>query len=139
MTQTQARGAAPAADALVQGYFAMWNEADPRARREVVTATWAPPAAYVDPLFTAEGYDGLDTMVEAVHQRFPGHEFRLTGAVDAHHDRLRWSWELASVESGDAVASGVDFAVLAGDGRLAQVTGFIEAPAGAGQETGDAR
>jgi hypothetical protein len=45
--------------------------------------------------------------------------------VDAHHDRVRWSWELATPE-GPAIATGVDFAVLAEDGRLREVVGFFE-------------
>jgi hypothetical protein len=117
------------ADKLVEGYFAMWNEADPAARRGVLTTTWTPDATYVDPMFDADGYDGLAAMVDAVHQQFPGHAFRLAGSVDAHHDRLRWTWELAPEAGGAAVASGLDVAVVAADGRLSHVTGFIDAPA----------
>ena len=116
--------------ALVDRYFAMWNTTDDAARRDVVAATWTPDATYVDPLMTAEGHDGLDAMVRAVHEQYPDHEFRLTGAVDAHHDRLRWQWDLTAPDGGAVLASGVDFAVVAADGRLAQVTGFLEAPDG---------
>jgi hypothetical protein len=120
-----------AASKLVEGYFAMWNEADGDARRAVVSATWTPDASYVDPMFSADGYDGLDTMVTAVHGQFPGHAFRLTGDVDAHHDRLRWTWALEPVGGGAPVATGLDVAVVSADGRLSQVTGFIDAPAAA--------
>jgi hypothetical protein len=116
---------------LVEGYFAMWNEADAAARREVVTATWTPDATYVDPMFGADGYDGLDTMVAAVHEQFPGHVFRLTGDVDAHHDRLRWTFALVPEAGGAPVATGLDVAVVAADGRLSHVTGFLDAPAAA--------
>ena len=122
MTDTNAA----ATGKVVDGYFAMWNETDPERRREVITATWAPEARYLDPMFGADSHDGLDRMVAAVHQQFPGHTFRLRGAVDEHHDRVRWAWELAGPDA--VVASGVDFAVLAADGRLRDVTGFIEAP-----------
>jgi len=117
------------ADTLVAGYFAMWNEADADARRDVLAATWTPDATYVDPLFDADGYDALAAMVDAVHQQFPGHAFRLTGSVDAHHDRLRWTWELVPEAGGAAVASGLDVAVVTADGRLSHVTGFIDAVA----------
>jgi hypothetical protein len=116
-----------AATAVVDGYFAMWNETDPAQRREVIEATWSPEASYVDPLFAADGPDALDAMVAGVHSQYPGHRFRLTGAVDIHHDRARWGWELAP-ESGPPVAVGVDFAVLDADGRLREVTGFFEQP-----------
>ena len=113
---------------LVDGYFAMWNEADPERRRAVIQQTWAPDASYLDPMFAADGPEALDALVAGVHQQFPGHRFRLRGAVDAHHDRARWGWELAGPNGGPPVAVGVDFAVLAPDGRLRQVTGFFEPP-----------
>jgi hypothetical protein len=116
--------------ALIDRYFAMWNTTDDAARRDVVAATWSPDATYVDPLVAAEGHDGLVAMVRAVHEQYPGHEFRLTGAVDAHHDRLRWEWQMTAPGDGAVLVNGVDFAVVAADGRLAQVTGFIEAPGG---------
>ena len=108
----------------VERYFDMWNETDPARRRELIERTWAPVASYLDPMFSADGYEELGEMVAGVHKQFPGHRFRLAGAVDAHHNRVRWGWELG--EPGAApVASGVDFAVLATDGRLGEVTGFI--------------
>jgi SnoaL-like domain len=111
----------------VANYFAMWNETDADRRRDVIAATWTPEAGYVDPMFTATGHDALDKLVAGVHQQFPGHRFRLTEAVEGHHDRARWGWELAGPD-GTAVAAGVDFAVLDSDGRLQDVTGFF-APA----------
>jgi len=115
----------------VNGYFAMWNETDPQRRRAVTAATWSDDASYIDPMFAADGRDGLDAMVAAVHAQFPGHRFRLTGTVDAHHDRARWNWELAGPNDGPVVVAGVDFAVLAPDGRLRTVTGFLEQPTNA--------
>ncbi len=123
MTETNA---ALATQQVVECYFAMWNERDPARRRDLIAATWSPDASYLDPLFAAEGPDALDALVAGVHAQFPGHRFRLTGAVDVHHDRARWDWELAGPDSGAPVATGVDFAVLAPDGRLREVTGFFE-------------
>jgi hypothetical protein len=108
---------------IVDSYFEMWNETDQARRREVIATTWAPEGGYVDPMFTADGHDALDAMVAAVHQKFPGHRFRLTEAVDGHHDRARWGWELAGPDG--PVAGGVDFAVLDAGGRLREVTGFF--------------
>jgi hypothetical protein len=114
---------------VVEAYFAMWNETDPARRRAAIQAAWSEQASYVDPMFAAEGADGLDALVAGVHQQFPGHRFRLTEAVDAHHDRARWGWELAGPDGGAPIAAGVDFAVLAPDGRLREVTGFFARPA----------
>ena len=116
---------------VVENYFAMWNETDASRRRGLIEAAWTPDASYLDPMFAADGADGLDALVAGVHQQFPGHRFRLIGAVDVHHDRARWGWELAGPDGGAPVAAGVDFALLAPDGRLRQVTGFFGAPAAA--------
>jgi len=116
---------------IVDGYFAMWNETDPGRRRDVIATTWSPDGRYVDPLAAAAGAEALDALVAGVHERFPGHRFRLTGSIDVHHDRARWDWELVPAAGAPPVAVGVDFAVLARDGRLRDVTGFF-APAVAG-------
>ena len=121
---TKSNAAIPVGE-VVDGYFAMWNETDPARRREVIEATWAENASYVDPMFAADGPEALDDMVAKVHERFPGHRFRLTGTVSAHNDRAWWGWELAGPGDGTPVACGVDFAVPAPDGRLREVTGFF--------------
>ncbi len=60
----------------------------------------------------------------------PDHRFRLTGAVDSHHDRLRFAWELVGPSSFGPIFAGVDFGVVAPDGRLRAITGFLDhAPA----------
>jgi hypothetical protein len=122
--------AVTAIDDVMDRYFTMWNEVDPTARQAVIAATWSPEASYIDPLFDAAGYEALAAMVAAVHERFPGHRFRLAGAIDAHHARARWDWELAGPAGGVPVAAGVDFAMLAPDGRLRAVTGFFAQSAG---------
>ncbi len=90
---------------VVDGYFAMWNETDPLRRHTVTSATWSHDASYIDPMFAAEGHEALDAVVTAMHERFPGYRFRLTGAIDLHHDRARWSWELAGPNGGPPVAT----------------------------------
>jgi len=114
---------------VVDDYFAMWNETDPTRRQAVIAAAWSPEARYIDPLFSAEGYASLDSMVAGVHTQFPGYRFRLIGAIDAHHDRARWNWELAGPDGSPPAAAGVDFATLTPDGRLQEVIGFLEQPA----------
>jgi hypothetical protein len=117
------------ASTIVEAYFAMWNETDAARRRAAIERAWTPDASYLDPMFAAEGADGLDALVAGVHQQYPGHRFRLTDPVDAHHDRARWGWEFVGPDGGTPIAAGVDFAMLAPDGRLRQVTGFFAAPA----------
>lgn len=111
---------------IVDAYFAMWNETDAHRRREIIATAWTEDASYVDPLFTAAGHDGLDALAAGAQQQFPGHRFRLTSAIDVHHDRARWGWDLVGPDGGDPVVVGVDYAVIAPDGRLREITGFFE-------------
>ena len=109
---------------VVDAYIAMWNEADPARRRELAGYVFTEDAGYGDPGMSGEGPDGIDAMVAAAPQQFPGHRFELTQGPDAHHDRVRFAWRL--VGGSGPVAAGVDFALVADDGRLRAVTGFLE-------------
>lgn len=116
-------------DSLIDTYIAAWNEADPVRRRALIARALTPDAAYCDPMMESAGHAGLDAMLQAVQARFPGHRFRRGGPVEAHHDRLRFTWTLLAPggpEDGAALAAGTDVAVVAPDGRLRCVTGFLD-------------
>lgn len=110
-------------------YFAMWNEDDADVRAQIIAALWVDEAMFVDPSFEVTGQDGLTKMVETAHEMFPGFRFTRTGTIDEHHNRLRWSWELAA-EGQPAVAGGTDVVTLAPSGKILEVIGFLNfAPA----------
>jgi hypothetical protein len=109
---------------LLDRYIAMWNETDPQRRRALIAQIWTEDARYVDPVSEAEGRTSIDAMVCGVHERFPGHRLRRTSEPDAHHDRVRFTWELAP-EAGPTVVKGIDFAVITSQ-RLQSVTGFFD-------------
>jgi hypothetical protein len=111
---------------VIDSYIAMWNETDPRRRRSLVAETVTEDAGYVDPLMTGDGVEGIDAMIAAAQQQFPGHTFALCAGPDAHHDRVRFSWSLAA-DGADPIAAGTDFATVGQDGRLRSVTGFLDA------------
>ena len=116
----------------VDGYMAMWNEADPARRAEGITAVWDGDARYVDPLLEARGHAELGAMVDGVQAQFPGHRFRRSSGIDVHHDVSRLGWELAAPDVA-VVSAGIDFAVLGPGGRLRTVAGFFgELPADEG-------
>lgn len=110
---------------LVADYLAAWNATDPAERRDLVAGVFAADAEYVDPQMRGAGTDGIDAMIAGVQQQFPGYRFTLAGAPDAHNDRLRFSWHLAPAD-GAPIALGTDFARIAPDGRMQEVTGFLE-------------
>ena len=113
-------------DDLAQRYIATWNETDPDARHAAVADLYTEDARYVDPLVDAAGHDAITATIGAVQQQFPGSRFRLAGPVDAHHDQLRFRWELGPADAAEAPVVGFDVAVRDGDGRLASVFGFLD-------------
>lgn len=109
---------------VIDRYFAAWNEPDPSRRRALIAQTWTADGNYLDPFMAGDGPDGIDTMIKGVQDQFPGYVMRRTGEIDAHHDRVRFTWELAT-ESGLPMAGGLDVGIVA-DGRLRSITGFID-------------
>ena len=110
-------------ETTVDAYLDMWNETDVRRRDDVISRAWTPDGRYVDPVLEAEGHDALSEMVTGVQAQFPGHRFRRTTAIDAHHDRVRFGWELAGPDGTVAVA-GIDVGVVT-DGKLSSISGFF--------------
>src|SRR4051794_30935031 len=110
--------------AVVDSYIASWNETDPARRRELIARTWTDDARYLDPLMAGEGPDGIDAMIAGVQQQYPGAQFVLAGDPDHHNDRVRFTWHLEN--DGAKLAVGHDFGTVADDGRLREVTGFLE-------------
>jgi hypothetical protein len=114
---------------VIDQYIATWNETDPGRRRALIERTWTADGSYLDSLMGGEGHDGIDAMIAALQTQFPGYRFRRIGELDAHHDRVRFAWELGP-EEGSAVAGGVDFGVVSA-GRLQSITGFLDFAPGA--------
>ena len=115
---------------IANHYIAVWNETDPALRRALLAADWTENATYVDPLMTAEGLEQIGALVGAVHERFPGFRFALSGGVDGYADKIRFSWALGPESEPDMI-KGSDFALVEG-GRLKSVIGFLDkVPAGA--------
>ena len=111
----------------VTTYIDAWNEADAERRRALAAEAFADDARYLDPHFEGAGQDGIATMIGGVQEQFPGHRFTLVEGPDAHHDRVRFTWHLDGPQG--TVAVGTDFATVAEDGRLRDVTGFLALPA----------
>ena len=118
-------------DDIARRYIATWNETDPVARKEKVAQLWAADGTYTDPLADVAGHDGIDGFIGAAQTQFPGFEFRLLGAVDAHHDQARFGWE-AGPAGEQAPIVGFDVVVAGPDGRLRNVYGFLDAAPAAG-------
>ena len=110
----------------VSRYFEAWNAREPKARTKAVAAAWAVGGGYTDPLADVVGHEQIAGVIAAAREQFPGFAFRLTGAVDGHHDTARFSWELVNEVDGSAPVAGSDVITLAGDGRIRTVLGFLD-------------
>jgi SnoaL-like domain len=110
---------------LAEQYIAAWNETDPSARRALIGEIWSEDGRYIDPLAEVSGRDQIDAAIAAAQAQFAGMTFRLAGAVDAHHDQARFTWELGP-DGADAIVAGFDVAQRDADGRLALVLGFLD-------------
>lgn len=111
----------------VAGYIAAWNETDAGRRRDIIAQIWSDDGNYLDAHREGVGDAAIDAMIAAVQEHFPGYRFRLSSGIEAHHDRVRFSWTAGGTEQAPLFFGGTDFAVLAGDGRLRAVTGFTDA------------
>jgi SnoaL-like protein len=102
-----------------------------RRRRSAVASVWTDGARYVDPLGEVTGRDQISALIGSIQEQIPDHEFRLVnGQVDAHHNVMRFSWELVPTSGGEPFAIGFDVAETGDDGRIRSVLGFLDkAPA----------
>lgn len=108
----------------VDAYLAAWSEPDTDRRAQLIANVWAHDGRLVDPPLTGEGHGGISAMAEALQQLYPGHRFRRVSDVDAHHDSLRFAWELIGPD-GAVALEGLDVGQVADDGRLVRITGFF--------------
>ncbi|SFH70883.1 SnoaL-like domain-containing protein [Collimonas sp. OK307] len=123
---TTAKNIVNEASAIASRYIAAWDEQDAIRRRALIATVFTPEATYVDPMMRNAGHEGLDAMIGAVQQQFAGLRFKLHGRQDGHNDVVRFSWTLAA-EGAEPVAYGTDIVVVADDGRISSVTGFLDA------------
>jgi hypothetical protein len=112
------------ATATIDTYLAMFNEADSELRAALVRRAWATDGTYLDPVLEGTGHEALNAMVDAVQERFPGSRMKRTSGIDAHHDLVRFGWQLDGAD-GAVIVAGIDVGILGADGRLTSIRGFF--------------
>ncbi len=111
-------------ETTVDIYLAAWTEPDDARRADMIEHVWAVDGRLIDPPLVGEDHDGINDMAKTMQSLYPGHTFRRTSGIDAHHEHLRFSWDLVGPD-GAAVLAGVDVGDIAADGRLQRITGFF--------------
>ena len=109
----------------IDTYLEAYGETDAGRRRGLIEQIWAHDGQLIDPPIDAAGRDAISDMASAVQSQFPGHSFRRTSDVDAHHGFARYGWDLVAAD-GSVTLSGMDVAEL-DDGQLRRVVGFFGA------------
>lgn len=111
----------------VRTYGAAWNEPDREKRLALLAKVWSAESRYIDPRVEVTGPDALSGYIDAVHEAMPGARLDLEGEIEEHHGHLRFRWVLVGAD-GKRLLPGIDFAILAPDGKLARVVGFYDSP-----------
>jgi hypothetical protein len=109
---------------VIDTYFAIFNETDAARRADLIPQAWAEDCGYVDPLVQASGAEAINAMVGDLQGQFPGHAVTLNSGLDAHHNLVRFGWDLTDAD-GTLVMQGLDVAIVAEDGRLSRIGGFF--------------
>lgn len=108
----------------IDTYLVAWTEPDATKRVRLIEQVWAADGRLIDPPLASEGHTGISEMMAALQGQFPGHTFRRASGIDAHHEYIRFGWELVAPD-GTVALAGMDVGELATDGRLRRITGFF--------------
>ncbi|WP_265446355.1 nuclear transport factor 2 family protein [Flexivirga meconopsidis] len=111
-------------DTVVNDYLATWN-AQGEQRTALLQKAFAQDVTYTDPLAETTGRAELDAVIDAVQRQFAGMTFTPIGEPDRHHSQVRFQWGLGPAGA-EPVVIGFDVVVLDGDGRVADVRGFLD-------------
>jgi hypothetical protein len=137
MTETQ----------LAKKYLALWNEPDADRRRRVIAELWtedgrhilqppqeireiaAGPGIGLTATLEARGHEEIEARAASAYEHWVGSEglsFRGRDDVERLGDVVKFHWE-AVARDGEVIAVGLDFLVLAADGRIERDYTFIVA------------
>jgi len=137
-------GKAAKAQELAERYTAVWMEPDDDGRREAIADLWSEDAIHilqptqevyeaaderaVNPTWQVRGHDELEARVVSAYEEFVATgqmSFRLREAARRLGDVVTWRWEGVSPD-GEVLGVGLEFVILAADGRIATDYQFVE-------------
>ena len=129
---------------LAERYTAVWMEPDGDRRRKAIAELWSEDAIHflqptqvvyeaaaeraVNPTWHVRGHDELEARVTSAYEDFVATgqmTFRLSERARRLGDVVTWRWEGVSPD-GEVVGAGLEFVILAADGRIATDYQFVE-------------
>jgi hypothetical protein len=133
--------------ALTEMYLALWNEPDADRRRRLIAELWteggrhilqppqeiralaAQPGIGMPAILDAQGYEQIEARVASAYEHWVGSEglsFRGRDDADRLGEVVKFHWE-AVAKDGEVTAVGLNFLVLAADGRIERDYAFVVA------------
>lgn len=109
-------------------YTQSWSEVETSKRLQLFKECLNPDCIYTDPLMQTTGYEQLSAYMVALHDNVPGVSF-VTTDFKSHHDRSLTHWNMLDGE-GNCLSQGASYGLYGADGRLTQMSGFFDPPAG---------
>ena len=83
----------------------------------VLARPWDEDGTYTDPLAEVAGRAALHAHIGASFADFPGMVITATSAVDVHHDKGRFTWQL-TLPDGSVPVAGTDFVQVTTEGKI---------------------
>ena len=132
---------------LAKTYLALWNEPDPDERRRMIAELWTEegrhilqppqeiraiagqPGIGLTAILEARGHEELEARVASAHEHWVGSEglsFRGGDDADRLGDVVKFRWEAVAAD-GALFGAGLNFLVLAADGRIERDYTFVVA------------
>src|ERR1700759_2395841 len=112
---------------VVVRYVAAWNERDPKRRRDLIANTWCEDGVYRDVHRHGEGPDAIDAGIDVAQRQFQDYRIALKSGIEAHNGYARFSWAAGGTPAAPLYLGGTDFVIVADDGPLESVIGFVGA------------
>ncbi len=129
---------------LAERYNAVWMEPDGDRRRKAIADVWTEDAIHVlqptqevyeaaaeravNPTWHVRGHDELEARVTKAYEDFVASgqmSFQLKAGAKRLGDVVTWEWEGISPD-GEVLGTGLEFVILAADGRIATDYQFVE-------------
>ena len=132
---------------LAEKYLALWKEPDTERRRRMIAELWtedgthilqppeeiraiaARPGLAMTAILEARGYEEIEARAASVYEhwvRSEGVSFRGRDDAERLGDVVKFHWE-AIAKGGEAFAVGLNFLVVAADGRIERDYTFVVA------------
>jgi hypothetical protein len=132
---------------LAEKYMALWNEPDADRRRRMIAELWtedgrhflqppqeiraiaAQPGIAMTAILEARGYEEIEARAASAYEHWVGSEgLSFRGRDDAERlgDVVKFHWQ-AVAKDGEVFGAGLNFLVLAADGRIERDYTFVVA------------